>query len=357
MKRYVCAIVVLLFLALVPAACGQTAPTGPQTIRITESDFSIDSPQTTFTAGTSYAFEVTNNGKHNHDFLIMHPMNTGLMVMDDVLAHAQAAILNIAPGQHKTLNVVFHHTAPAGMLELSDHYGGQYQAGMHEGIVVKEPQGGSFTPYPNNGIPVVANTSGSVSTNSPCDAPTTVMIGPGGGYEQQSASIKRGDTLTLVNTTQHTFTLTTQPSASIRFTVVDPGETEYVPFPKAGTFLLSSLEYPVHTLTVHVVSTAGFTCGFVPMATVSFNVRYAEGHKQGQYFITPASVTIRQDQSIILSNISDASALTFTSQPDIQLGHPQLDTNEHQLLFFDKKGIYTISCMQFPAATFTVVVR
>ncbi|HXX78879.1 MAG TPA: hypothetical protein VEI53_10325 [Ktedonobacteraceae bacterium] len=357
MKRHAIPLLVLSSLLLALAACGQVVSSGPQTVMITERDFSIHSSQTTFTAGVLYHFEVTNDGEHNHDFLIMHPMDTGLMVMDDVVAHAQASILNIAPGQSKTLDVTFDHTAPSGMLELSDHFGGQYQAGMHEGIVVNDPLGGSYTPYPNNGIPDSANTSAIPTTSSHCDPPVTVTIGSSGAYEEQSVSINQGDTLTIVNTTQQEFTLSTQPDAGIRFTTVDPGETEHVPFLKAGNFLVSSQEHPEDTLMVHVASTAGVTCGFIPAATVSFDVRYSGSDEEGQYFITPTSVTIKTDQSIILSNISDASALTFTSQPDANLGNPKLDTNEHQFLLFEDSGTYTISCVQFPKVQFTVVVQ
>jgi hypothetical protein len=60
---------------------------------------------------------------------------------------------------------------------------------------------------------------------------------------------------------------------------------------------------------------------------------------------------------MILSNISDASALTFTSQPDANLGNPKLDTNEHQFLLFENAGTYTISCVQFPDVKFTVIVQ
>lgn len=355
MKRYAISILALSFWLLALAACGQAASTSPQMIKITEGDFFIHSSQTTFVAGVSYYFEVTNSGEHNHDFLIMHPMDTGLMVMDDVVAHAQASILNIAPGQSKTLDVTFDHTAPAGTLEFSDHFGGQYQAGMHEEIVVNEPPGGSFTPYPNNAIPDLINTTIIPRANSHCDPPVTVTIGTNSAYEQQSVSINRGNTLTIVNTTQQEFTLTTQPDADIRFTTVDPGETEHVPFPKAGTFLLSSQEHPANTLTVHVASTADVTCEFVPAATVSLDVRYPGASEQGQYFVTPTSVTIKKGQSVILSNLSDASALTFTSQPGANLGNLKLDANEHQFLLFEDGGTYTISCVQFPDVKFVVV--
>jgi hypothetical protein len=58
---------------------------------------------------------------------------------------------------------------------------------------------------------------------------------------------------------------------------VDPGETQPVPFPQTGSFLVSSQEHPADKLTVQVASTAGVTCGFNSAATVSFDVRYSGG--------------------------------------------------------------------------------
>jgi uncharacterized cupredoxin-like copper-binding protein len=338
-----------LLLATLAACGGGTQPVGAQTVTIDEGDSFIHASQTSFTTGVPYHFVVTNNGTFTHDLLIMHPMNTVLMVMDDVYAHALASIEEIAPGQTSTLAFVFTHTAPVGMLELSDHYAGQYQNGMHEGIVVTAASGSTATPYPNNGIPASAAISSIPSNHGPCDPVVTVTIGANGAYEQQSVSIKQGDTLTIVNTTQQSFTLTTQPNADIRYTIVDPGETEHVPFPLAGTFLLSSLEHPSDTLTVHVSNSPGVTCGFIPSATVSFTAD-ASNH----YFVTPTSVTINEGQSIILSNLTSLSDLKFASQPDAGLGNPELDANEHQFLLFADDGTYTISCVNFPAIQFTV---
>jgi hypothetical protein len=73
--------------------------------------------------------------------------------------------------------------------------------------------------------------------------------------------------------------------------------------------------------------------------------------------VTPTSVTIKEGQSVVLSNVSDATALTFLSKPDADLGNPKLDTNEHQFLRFGQDGTYTISCVQLPNITFTVVVQ
>ncbi|MBX5455504.1 MAG: hypothetical protein IRZ31_01280 [Thermogemmatispora sp.] len=350
-----CLPLLLVFLAACGRATSGTSSSnspGPQTIKITIGDFFVHSPQTTFVTGVPYHFVVTNQGQHHHDFLIMHPMNTETMVMDEVYQRALVYIYNIAPGESKTLDFTFDHTAPAGMLEFSCHYGGHYEAGMHQAIVVNAAPGSRVTPYPNDGIPVQAASTANVSRT--CDQPVSVMIQGNGTFDQRSVSLKMGDTLTIVNKTQETFTLTSKPDAGIRFTVVDPRETEYVPFPKAGTFTLSSQEHPSAQLTVQVSMTPGVTCGFEPVATVSFDADYTRA--SDTYFFVPTAVTLKEGQSIILSNLSDYD-LTFFAQPDPGMGNVELRRNEHQLIFFKEAGTYTIACKQFPSQHFTVTVQ
>lgn len=277
------------------------------------------------------------------------------MVMDDVYKHSLSYIYNIAPGETKTLDFVFDHTAPSGMLEFSCHYGGHWEAGMHQPIVVNAPAGATFTSYPDNGIPAGADTPASAAgATGKCDPLVSVKIGSNDAYDQQSISLKMGDTLNIVNTTQQSFTLTTQPNAGIPFTTVDPGETQPVPFPHAGTFTVSSQEHPSATFTATVASTPGVTCGFTPVSTISFDANYT--NPTNQYFFVPTSVTIKEGQSITLSNLADSN-LTFVSTPDANLGGITLDRNEHQLLLFSDNGTYTISCKQFPNEKFTVVVQ
>ncbi len=64
----------------------------------------------------------------------------------------------------------------------------------------------------------------------------------------------------------------------------------------------------------------------------------------------------RRNAPPILSNLTDQNKLTYTSQPDADLGDIVLDANENQLLLFGDDGTYTITCTQFPQEHFTVVV-
>lgn len=117
---------------------------------------------------------------------------------------------------------------------------------------------------------------------------------------------------------------------------------------------MSSQEHPNNTLKVHVASTPGMTCGYTPVATISFDASYTGN--QAQYFFTPSTVTIKEGQSIVLSNLTDQNKMTYTSKPDADLGNIVLDANENQILIFGDDGTYTITCAQFPQERFTVVV-
>lgn len=353
----------LLLLGLLALLCSCGANTSAQntagtsgdsvTVNIKTGDFFITSPVTSFTTGVKYHFVVTNTGTHHHDFLIMHPEDTKLLTMDQVYQRSLGYIYNIAPNETKTLDFTFDHTAPAGMLEFSCHYGGHYETGMHQPITVKAASGATVTNYPNNGIPTTALNDSQAT--GPCDKAVKVTIGDNGAVTPASVDIKSGDTLTFVNTTDKAYTLTSTPDAGIRFTVVDEQETEFVPFSKAGTFTITSQEQSALSLKVTVADTKGYTCGTQSVATVSFDANYSNPQAD-QYFFTPASVKIQEGQSITLSNLSDAD-LTFSSKPDAQLGHIVIDKNEHQLLFFADSGTYVISCDQYPHETFTIVVE
>jgi uncharacterized cupredoxin-like copper-binding protein len=304
MKRSYLAILVLSLLCLMLAACGSTSSpvTGSSTqqVKISIGDFYVRSPVTTFTTGTKYQFVVTNVGTHHHDFLIMHPMETMTLTMDEVYKRALIYIYNIAPNETKTLNFTFDHTAPQGMLEFSCHYGGHYEVGMHQTIAVNAAPGVSVSPYPNDALPFSVTSRPGGMNMGLCDPALTAKI-VNNAFTPASISLNRGDTLTIVDSGSDTYTLTTTPEAGISFTSVGPDETKYVVFPKAGTFILSSQEHPQAKTTVSVSTAAGTTCGMTPVATVSFDANYAD--PKNRYFFTPTEVTINVGESITLSNL------------------------------------------------------
>jgi uncharacterized cupredoxin-like copper-binding protein len=126
---------VLTLLIVVLAACGgSTAPSGAsrsQEVKVTLSEYSIQSSQTTFSPGTSYHFVVANNGKIPHEFMIM-PMGMNMhgMSMDDMHKIALHMIDNVAPGETKTFDYPFASSMMGQNFEFACHLPGHYEAGM-----------------------------------------------------------------------------------------------------------------------------------------------------------------------------------------------------------------------------------
>src|SRR5207237_897827 len=200
----------------------------------------------TFLTGTRYQFVVTNVGLHYHNFLIMHPMQTMAMTIPDLYRVALAYRFNIGPNQTITLDFTFDHTAPPGMLELSCHYGGHYEAGMHQAIVVKAAPGASVSPYPP-----ITNVQADASTG-PCD-PVTVTKLVNGAYTPANISLKAGDTLTIITTASESYTPTLSPNdGGGSFVIGSPNNTKYVNFSFPGTYTLSSQEHPEAEATISV---------------------------------------------------------------------------------------------------------
>ena len=96
----------------------QTTPSAPVAVKVTEVDFKIQLPKTTFKAGP-ITFEVTNSGKVPHDLVVK---GNGV--------NAKTPLLN--PGQSKTLKV----DLKPGTYELYCSVPGHKQLGMDLHITV-----------------------------------------------------------------------------------------------------------------------------------------------------------------------------------------------------------------------------
>lgn len=133
---------VLTLLILVLAACGgstSTAPSGPQEVQVTLSEFKIESSVTTFTPGTPYHFVVTNKGQAAHEFMIMpRGMNMSGMSMDDMHKRALHMIDSVAPGETKTFDYTFASSMMGQNFEFACHLPGHYEAGMLLPVTVKQ---------------------------------------------------------------------------------------------------------------------------------------------------------------------------------------------------------------------------
>jgi plastocyanin/uncharacterized cupredoxin-like copper-binding protein len=362
MKRLYLGILALSLFCLILTACGGTSPTTApkpasptgtskpmqmQTVKVTIGDFYIHSAVTTFTTGIYYQFLITNVGMHYHNLLLMHPTKT-IMTPEDAYSQTLASAFNIAPNETRPLYFLFDHTALPGMLEFSCHYGGHYEVGMHQAIVVNAAPGASVSPYPNNGMP----SSATPQAGSSCD-PVVTIQSDNNAYTPAGVSLKVGDTLTITNTGSQ-YTPTFSPMAGTTSLLGGQKNTTSLTFNYPGVFTLSSQERPEAKATISVSQTAGSTCGIAPVTTVYFNTSYIPP-KKGQFF-TSTQVTIKKGQSIKLSNLIDQD-YTFISTPDADLGTISIVHYDDKNLLFTTAGTYTISCVQLPDKKFTVTVQ
>lgn len=130
-------------LLLVLTACGggggnTTTSASVQQVQITETDTSIGSSLTSFTAGTTYHFVVMNKGKEPHEFMIMPETMSGMkgMPMQDMDQKALAEVANINPGETKTLDYTFPSSTAGSHPEFACTMPGHYAAGMKQEVSV-----------------------------------------------------------------------------------------------------------------------------------------------------------------------------------------------------------------------------
>jgi len=133
---------VLVAASLLLSACGpSTNPDGSVDVKVTLSDFKIESSLVSFQVGVPYHFNITNEGNVPHELMIMEPMMAGMegMTMEEMDAMALTHVEedDLPPGATYTLDYTFTEPAPAGGLEFSCHIEGHYEAGMLLPITVK----------------------------------------------------------------------------------------------------------------------------------------------------------------------------------------------------------------------------
>jgi uncharacterized cupredoxin-like copper-binding protein len=121
-------------------ACGGQGAGNTEEVKITLTEFGIESSVTNFKAGVPYHFVVTNEGKVNHEIMIMPPVDPG-MAMDmgnlDEMALAMIAEDQLPPDATVSFDYTFTEPASAGSLEFACHVAGHYEAGMKQAITVK----------------------------------------------------------------------------------------------------------------------------------------------------------------------------------------------------------------------------
>jgi len=124
---------IVVFVLAIPmlTACGF-----PMEVKITLTDFGIESSLTKFRTGITYHFVVTNEGMVDHEIMLMEPMQGGEEELDEfALAVIEEDMLT--PGTTKSFDYTFTEPASEGSLEFACHVEGHYEAGMHLPITVK----------------------------------------------------------------------------------------------------------------------------------------------------------------------------------------------------------------------------
>lgn len=133
--------IVIIAGVLLLTACGGQNANSPQEVKVSLTDFGIQSTVTNFKVGVPYHFVVTNEGKISHEIMLMAPLTQDQTGMDmeemDSMALAHIEEDDLPAGATATFDYTFTKAAPAGTLEFSCHIPGHYEAGMKEAITVR----------------------------------------------------------------------------------------------------------------------------------------------------------------------------------------------------------------------------
>jgi uncharacterized cupredoxin-like copper-binding protein len=126
-------LVVLALSGLLLTACGGSKTSE---VKITLSEFGIESSTTDFQKGVPYHFVVTNEGTVEHEMMVMPPVMSDSMgmAMDmgemDKMALVMIEASDLPAGATASFDYTFRELAPDGSLEFACHTPGHYEAGM-----------------------------------------------------------------------------------------------------------------------------------------------------------------------------------------------------------------------------------
>lgn len=136
------ALFALIAAGLLLTACGGGGQKKNE-VKVTLTEFGIESSITEFQVGVPYHFVVTNVGQVNHEIMIMPPLTEDQMGMGmnmqeiDKMALVMIEEDKLTPGKTATMDYTFSEAAPAGTLEFACHTPGHYENGMKLPITVK----------------------------------------------------------------------------------------------------------------------------------------------------------------------------------------------------------------------------
>lgn len=132
------ALIVLITAMFLLTACG-----GQKTseVKVTLTEFGIESSTTSFETGVPYHFVVTNEGAVNHEIMIMPPATDPMAGMEmhelDEMALVMIEADKLPPGKTVSFDYTFTDSTAAESLEFSCHTPGHYESGMKLPITVK----------------------------------------------------------------------------------------------------------------------------------------------------------------------------------------------------------------------------
>ena len=135
--------IALIVTGLLLTACGAQGRPAGEEVRVTLTEFGIQSSIAEFNTGLPYRFVVTNEGVVNHEFMIMPPMTHGQMGMTmnmdelDQMALAMIEADDLPGGATTSFDFTFSERAGKGILEFACYTPGHYEAGMKLPITVK----------------------------------------------------------------------------------------------------------------------------------------------------------------------------------------------------------------------------
>lgn len=108
------------------------------TVHIIADEYSFESDLTTFEVGVPYHFVVENVGEKEHEFMIIVPMESGVMDMEamDDLALVVIEEDDLEAGAEATADYIFTADDVGQDLEFACHIDTHYEDGMHLPITV-----------------------------------------------------------------------------------------------------------------------------------------------------------------------------------------------------------------------------
>jgi uncharacterized cupredoxin-like copper-binding protein len=145
-KKVFTFVTMLIAISMLLTACGAAVPStnsdGSINVDVTLTDFGIESSLTTFEAGKTYHFTITNKGAIPHEFVIAEPLVGGTVHGTDMEMMHEGLIVEVEEdelpvGATVTVDATFPAHVPDKELEFACHTEGHYEAGMKFPISVK----------------------------------------------------------------------------------------------------------------------------------------------------------------------------------------------------------------------------